>query len=396
MQRKLFVSNRSGRTLRKVATFPLNTRAAITQLFSITLTMLAASILGTRQAEAQNLVWATSYNGIPASALEETEGVVADAAGNVFATGQSGSGNGSAICTMKQSPTGTILWKVLESKASLCGGMWGRTPLTQDAAGNLIVVGAEFANNMSNWNPLLLKYSPGGTTLKRVVFDLGPYASFDAVALDARSDIYVLAHNNPNNGYPHVIHTLKLGAAGEILWSASYAPGTFWGTLGGIVVTDSGVYTAAGGKVIKRDLTTGGVLWEKDVTMSGGGSPLAADGAGNLYVFEFQNGLTKYGSSGNVLAIFSAISNLASDLDVDGAGNIYIVGSTVSSKSGSDIFTQKYNPVGGLVWSATYGKPGQYSDQGVAVMVRNGHVYVGGSRYNKNLDMCTLKYTAGN
>ena len=92
----------------------------------------------------------------------------------------------------------------------------------------------------------------------------------------------------------------------------------------------------------------------------------------------------------------NAISSPPSDLDVDTAGNIYITGSTVSSKSGSDILTQKYGPTGNLVWSATYGKNGQYSDNGIAICVRAGNVYVGGSKYNKNLDMCTLKYTAGN
>ncbi len=178
--------------------------------------------------------------------------------------------------------------------------------------------------------------------------------------------------------------------------SATIYPGTFWGTRGGLVVTASGVCTAAGGKVIKRDLTTGAVIWEKDMIMSNGGSPLAADGAGNIYVVPFQNGVTQYDSGGNVLRVFGVISNLASDMDVDEAGNIYIVGSTVSSKSGSDIFTQKYGPAGNLVWSTTYGKTGQYSDQGIAVTVRSGYVYVGGSRYNKNLDMCTLKYRAGN
>ena len=393
---KSLFSNTSGRELRKLAAFSLNSRASITKLFLITLAILAASILGTQQAGAQILEWASSYNGIPASALEEVEGVVADAAGNVFATGLSGNGTGSAICTMKLSPRGTILWKLVEGKASLCGGMWGRTPLAQDATGNLIVVGAEFTSDSSNWNPLILKYNSGGTNLDRQVFDLGPYASFDAVALDASSTRYILAHNNPNNGYPHVVHMLKFGPAGEKLWLASFTPDTFWGTRGGMVVTASGVCAAAGGKVIKRDLATGGVLWQKDMIMSNGGSPLAADGAGNIFVFPFQNGLTKYDPAGNVSSVFSGISNLASDLDVDAAGNFYIVGSTVSSKSGSDIFTQKYDSTGKLVWNTTYGKTGQYSDQGVAITVRDGYVYVGGSKYNKNLDMCTLKYRAGN
>ena len=203
-------------------------------------------------------------------------------------------------------------------------------------------------------------------------------------------------YNNPNNGHPHVVHTLKLGPAGEIGWIASFTPSTFWGTRGGIVLTASGVCTAAGGKLIMRDLTSGAVLWEKDMIMSNGGSPLAADVDGNIFVVPFQNGVTKYGSAGNVLSVFSAISSQASDLDVDTAGNIYVVGSTVSSKSGSDILTQKYNSSGNLVWSTTYGKSGQYSDQGIAVTVRGGYVFVGGSKFNKNLDMCTLKYRAGN
>ncbi len=114
---------------------------------------------------------------------------------------------------MKLGSRGTILWTLTEAKASLCGGMWGRTPLAQDAAGNRIVVGAEFTSDSSNWNPLLLIYSPNGTTLLRKVFNLGPYASFDAVALDASSGMYVVAHNNPNNGYPHVVHTLKYRGA---------------------------------------------------------------------------------------------------------------------------------------------------------------------------------------
>jgi len=130
------------------------------------------------------------------------------------------------------------------------------------------------------------------------------------------------------------------------------------GTRGGIIVTGSGVYTAAGNKVIKRDLTIGAVLWEKDITMSNGGSPLAADVDGNIFVVPFQNGVTKYGSAGNVLSVFSAISSQASDLDVDTAGNIYVVGSTVSSKSGSDILTQKYGQAGNLLWSTTMERPG--------------------------------------
>src|ERR1051326_287675 len=329
MKTKSVVSHPLVRALHNVEAFSFNARA------SVMLAILGASILGVLQAGAQTLEWATSYNGIATSALEEVEGVVVDASGNVFATGLSGNGTGSAICTMRLGPSGTIQWTVIESKASLCGGMWGRTPLVEDAAGDLIVVGAEYTNNLTAWNPLLLIYSPAATTLLRKVYDLGLYASFDAVARDA-SGIYVLAHNNPNNGNPHVVQTLKLGAGGDVLWNASFTPGTFWGTRGGIIVTTFGVYTAAGGKATMRDLTTGAILWEKDITMANGGSPLATDAAGNIYLAPLQNGVTKYDPAGNV-GVLPSVSSLLSDLDVDTAGNIYITGSTVSSKSGSDI-----------------------------------------------------------
>src|SRR5258705_797200 len=153
MKMKYSLSNKSGRALHKVAIFSLNSRESITKLSAIPLTIVAAALLMPQQAEARILDWAVSYNGIAASALEEAEGVVADAAGNVFATGLSGNGTGSAICTMKLNARGTIQWKQVDTKASLCGGMWGRTPIAL-AGANLIVVGAEFTSDMSNWNPL--------------------------------------------------------------------------------------------------------------------------------------------------------------------------------------------------------------------------------------------------
>ena len=361
-----------------------------------TIALLAAAMLLARPAEAQNLLWERSYSGISASALEEVEGVIVDNAGNVFATGLSGTKTmGSVIRTMKLDANGNILWNVTHTQPSLCGGMWGRTPIAAASDGNLIVAGAEFTSGMGNWNPLLLKLnSASGAVLNKFIYDFGPFASFDAVAADS-SGLYILAHNNPNNGYSHVVHILKLGSDGKIIWSDSYTPAIFWGTRGGIVVTASGVYSAAGGKVMAHD-SVGNILWQQDMILPGGGSALAADGVGNIYLAA-QNGIAKLDPAGNPLGIIGGISGPVSALELDAAGNIYLAGSTVASNSrGSDILTQKFNPAGNLVWSAVNGKNGSYSDDGLAITVRGGFVYVGGSKYNKTLDMCTLKYTAGN
>ena len=128
-----------------------------------------------------------------------------------------------------------------------------------------------------------------------------------------------------------VTHTLKLATDGAVLWSDSFTPSIFWGTGSGIAVTASGVYTAAGGLVTARNLQ-GLVLWEKDMILPNGGSALAADGAGNIYLAA-QNGVAKFDSLGNSLGVFGGISSQVSDLDVDAAGNIYLVGSTVATSS---------------------------------------------------------------
>jgi hypothetical protein len=366
------------------------------KLLSKAFPVLAATVLMAWPAEARTLVWATSYSGISGSALEEVEGVVADGAGNLFVTGLSGAkGIGSAIRVMKLDAKGSIVWKFIHSQPALCGGMWGRTPIALDSAGNLIVVGAEFTSGMDNWNPVVLRLNPGsGTVLSRWAFNLGPFASFDAVAV-AGADIYVLAHNNPNDGNPHIVHTLKLGSTGAILWSDSFTPGTFCGTRGGIAVTAAGLYTAAGGRVTAHDFN-GGFLWQHDLVMPHGGSALAPDSAGNVYLVA-QNGVVNFHPNGGFFGVIGSLSSKVSDLDVDSAGNLYLVGSRVRTASrGSDIITQKYNPSGRLLWSTTYGKHRGNSDDGIAISVRGGYVYVGGSKYNKDFDMCALKYTAGN
>lgn len=197
------------------------TKTLFKRLFSLIPVTLAV-----QQATAQTLQWATSYSGISVSALEEVEGVLSDSAGNVYATGLSGSKtSGSVIRTMKLDSKGNVVWNVTHNQPSLCGGEWGRMPLALDPTGNVIVVGAEFNSTIDNWNPLLLQLNPvGGTTLRKLTFDLGPFASFDAVAADA-SGIYILAHNNPNNGHPHIVHVLKLAPDGGLLWSDSLIHG---------------------------------------------------------------------------------------------------------------------------------------------------------------------------
>ncbi len=130
--------------------------------------------------------------------------------------------------------------------------------------------------------------------------------------------------------------------------------------------------------------------------MPNGGSALAADQAGNVRLAA-QSGVAKFDPEGDMFAMIGASASQVSGLDVDALGNIYPVGSAVGTSSrGSDIITQKYRSAGKLLWTTTCGKNGGYSDVGIAITVRGGYVYFGGSKYNKNLDMCTLKYTAGN
>jgi len=144
-------------------------------------------------------------------------------------------------------------------------------------------------------------------------------------------------------------------------------------------------------------------LWAYDYAFGVG-----ADAAGNVYITgkyemdaEFEGGstvtcegnhdiyLAKYNATGTfqwVKTAGSVFGDYAHALSVDADGNCYITGefemdanfdsTTLSTWGSNDIFVAKYNTNGDLLWARRAG--GTRSDQGLAISVSNGNVYIAG------------------
>ncbi len=138
---------------------------------------------------------------------------------------------------------------------------------------------------------------------------------------------------------------------------------------------------------------------------------VTADNSGNVYVTG-ENGASggahadivtvKYNSSGvQVWAVRTTGSGVNNDVGrsiaVDASGNIYVVGSVVTTGTGSDITTIKYSQDGNIQWMIPYNRQGSSGDMGKELVLdAAGNIYVSGSTNIPNTasgtDITTIKY----
>ena len=131
------------------------------------------------------------------------------------------------------------------------------------------------------------------------------------------------------------------------------------------------------------------------------GYGVAADGAGNIYVSGYTEGLlggtyfggrdaflSKYNSDGGLLWARQLGTTKRDDslgVSLDGLGNVYISGLTQSSlggasKGGDDAFVAKYDSAGNLKWARQLGSDVSDTSQGVSADAL-GNVFVAGWTY---------------
>ena len=273
------------------------------------------------------------------------------------------------------------------------------------------------------------------------------------IALDKRGNIYVTGvictHVWPGLGcIDYDWATLKYGADGNKLWSASYngrrvladgtiEPASFQSAsaiavdsaenvyvTGSICVSESwdeisgfcieSVYTT-----IKYDTndTTGNPLWvarySGPVNDYAGASAMVLDADGNVYVTGSSLGVgtsydyatIKYDTNGNQLwvARYSGPVNSsgASAIVLDGVGNVYVTGSSEGVGTSYDYATIKYDTNGNQLWVARYNGPGDDLDWAEAIVLDEAsqNVYVTGRSVGvgTGIDYATIKYdTDGN
>jgi sugar lactone lactonase YvrE len=94
----------------------------------------------------------------------------------------------------------------------------------------------------------------------------------------------------------------------------------------------------------------------------------------------------------------SGVNNDAGrSIAVDASGNIYVVGSLVSTGTGSDITTIKYSQDGNILWMMQYNRQANSGDKGKELVLdAAGNIYVTGSTNIPNTaygtDITTIKY----
>lgn len=374
---------------------------------------------------AGNRLWAARYNGL-GNGDEHPYGIVVDASGNVFVTGDSaGGGTGVDYATVKYSPNGTQLWAARYNGPG--NGADEGHALVVDGAGNVYVTGVSWGGS---YDYATLKYNAGGVQQWAKRYNGTYNASGDvalALAVDGVGNVYVTGYSREIGSIDDYT-TLKYDTNGNPLWAKhyhgpvdnDYATALAVDSAGYVYVTG---YSKAGGST-NYDYATvkyspdGAQLWVARDGGPGNGDDepcaVAVDGAGNVYVTGFRTGngtgydyLTiKYDGSGAKQwerpydGSQANGDSQARALALAPAGYLYVTGWAQSSFTGRDYVTLKYDLNGNQIGQAfSYNGPANRDDDGEAIAVDSaGNVIVSGRSGGSavNYDYALVKYsTAG-
>lgn len=169
-----------------------------------------------------NLLWERRYNG-SSNSTDSPRSIAVDDHGNVYVTGQSGSGAMSDYATLKYDSNGNLLWERRYNGPG--SGIDTPTALAVDSYGNLHVTGASdsaYGSANDNFDYATLKYDANGNLLWERRYN-SPWDSTDGasyLALDSFGDVYVTG--NYFDGFRYGMATIKYDPSGHLLWAVSY------------------------------------------------------------------------------------------------------------------------------------------------------------------------------
>ncbi len=369
---------------------------------------------------AQNLQWTRQ---IGTAVDENAYGVAADPVGNTYVTGYTygdfGGPNAglSDIFLTKFDPSGGLLWNRQTGSA---GDDYAKG-VAIDIAGNAYITGYTDGDlggpSVGNGDIFLTKYDSAGNQLWMHQIGAAGTQYGNQVAVDRAGNAYVSGATTGNLGGPNAggwdIFLAKYDASGSLLWlrqtgsdkdelvygfavdsdGNTYMTGTTEGELGGPASGNLDIFLA------KYD-AAGTQLWVRQI-----GTPaydyafgMAVDAVGNAYVTGVTEGnlgapnagetdifLSKFDASGNQLWICQSdggVFRRATSVAVNSVGEAYVTGYAYSNLGGqnlgrSDIFLNKYNPAGSLLWTTQTGTTA-YDFATSAAVDAAGNVYIAG------------------
>ena len=171
-----------------------------------------------------NLLWTRCYNWADEPGFKD---IALDEDGNLIITGWSGS---SVLLVAKFNNNGDSIWTRRYS------GIYPATDGTRivmDNANNIVVCG--YGTDWSNYDALIIKYSPSGSMLWDKCLNFRPFDTPWGLAVDLNNNIFV-------SGFCGVLDTFdyflsKFSPAGETLWTRFYN-GPYNDVASGVVVDD--------------------------------------------------------------------------------------------------------------------------------------------------------------
>jgi hypothetical protein len=352
------------------------------------------------------LLWGTYYGG---TGNEYGRSVSADASGNVYLGGYTGSTTNIATAGTHQTTLGgsidAFVAKFSATGARLWGTYYGGTStdvgysVSADASGNVYLGGnTTSTTNMATAgahqttlggsnDAFVAKFSATGTRLWSTYYGGTGYDYGNSVSADASGNVYLEGYttsttnmatagaHQTTNGGSNDAFVAKFSATGTQLWGTYYG-GTGYDIGHSVSVDASGNVYLGGETESTTNIATAGA---HQTTFSGGGSL-------DAFVAKFSATGTRLwgtyygGTSGDVGYSVSA----------DASGNVYLGGYTESTTNiasagahqttnggSGDAFVAKFSDPGTRLWGTYYGGTG--TDAGYSVSPdASGNVYLGG------------------
>lgn len=318
--------------------------------------------------------WIAQYGAFGPNERDDYSSAVAyDPSGNVYTIGADG--NIGSPFLVKYSSSGTVLWQI--DFTELNNYYKTGDAVEVDNIGN-VYAGIGFDDAVSN--ATLVKINSAGTSIlwQRDITGLSNIAIVD-IGVDALNNVYVLAVDRDGDDKSVV---LKYNSSGALQWqrqlgkaaSNCYPGGMAVDVAGNVYINTqdtSGTYREP--VIVKYD--TGGVLqWQiqfnTGVSADISAGQVTVDTAGNIFVTSSGYptdivSLIKLNSSGviqwqNNLNIPEINFDFGSGVGVDTTGNVYNL--IASNMPYGNLYIQKYNSSGSLLWSNKLSGPDMDTD----------------------------------
>jgi hypothetical protein len=346
--------------------------------------------------------WVTRYDG-PAHRADSCGRVATDAAGNVYAAGNSqGSSGLNEGLILKYDSDGHQLWAVRYEEAISFG-------MVLDETGNVYVAGESCVATPTHgcdyaW--VTIKYDSDGNQLWVARYDEGKGGNETPFgrAVDQAGNVYVTG-NTYSDATSYDYATVKYDPDGNELWVARF-DGPASAVDGGQSVAVDGagnVYVTGGSSVwpngpmdfvtFKYD-SNGHELWavRYDGYGSDVGRQISLDGAGNVYVAgesDVGSQTVKYDGDGNQMWVVRH-DYMVGSMVVDEAGNSYVSGTVPGN---DEDVVAKYRPDGSVAWITSYGGLDNYFPHALGVDPSR-NVYVTGAQEmsDQSTNYLTIKY----